>query len=126
MGVYNEKVVCHTGVIHFPLKKGWKRIHRLVVLPDYQGIGIGTHFINEIAGVYKDEGFKVSLITTTPALTHSLKRSENWILTRRGRSTSQYKGLERKNRNSKRYRGEKKLSESASGKRVTYSFLYKD
>nr|DAR26956.1 MAG TPA: NAT, N-acetyltransferase, of N-acetylglutamate synthase [Caudoviricetes sp.] len=29
------------------MRKGWKRVHRLVVLPDYQGVGIGTSFIQK-------------------------------------------------------------------------------
>ena len=51
VGVINGRLVCHTGIIQFPLRKGKKRVHRLVVLPDYQGVGIGTHFINQVAKI---------------------------------------------------------------------------
>lgn len=97
------------------MRKGWKRVHRLVVLPDYQGIGIGTRFIKAIAEIYKKEGFDFNLTTTTPSLVHALLKDENWGLSRYGRSTSSFgKGFEKK-----------KLNNASSGRRVTYSFDYK-
>lgn len=68
VGVINGEIVCHTGVIYFPMQKGKKRVHRLVVLPDYQGIGIGTKFIKEVAKIVTAEGFELNLTTTTPSL----------------------------------------------------------
>lgn len=61
IGVMDNKIVAHTGVIQFPMRKGWKRIHRFVVLPDYQGIGIGMQFINEVCKIKNDMGFRVNL-----------------------------------------------------------------
>jgi GNAT superfamily N-acetyltransferase len=84
IGVYDGQIVAHTGVIQFPMRKGWKRIHRLVVLPDYQGVGIGVRFINAVSGIIAAEGFNVNLTTTTPALVGALKRSQDWALVRRG------------------------------------------
>ena len=35
------------AIIHFPHPiKSYKKVHRLVILPDYQGIGLGTLFLN--------------------------------------------------------------------------------
>ena len=82
--------MCHTGVIQFPLKKGWKRVHRLVVLPDYQGIGIGTKFIKGIAQIYFDKGYNFNLTTTTPSIVNALKKDKDWILIRYGRLDSNY------------------------------------
>ena len=116
----NGEIVCHTGIIHFPLKKGKKRVHRLVVLPDYQGIGIGTAFIKEVAKIITKEGFELNLTTTTPALVGALKKDKDWILARFGREKDGMKGYQR-------YKGTetKHLNRSASTKRVTYSFWYK-
>lgn len=66
------------------MKKGVKRVHRLVTLPEYQGIGLGSHFIDFIAGLYKADGLKFNLITTTPALRISLEKSDKWFLRRSG------------------------------------------
>ena len=120
VGILNGELVAHTGVIQFPMRKGWKRVHRLVVLPDYQGIGIGTAFIKAIAQYYTDNGYVMNLTTTTPSLVHAMRRSNHWRLIRYGRAKENY------SRYSKRYgmKGEH-LNNAASTNRITYSFNYK-
>lgn len=66
------------------MMKGTKRVHRLVTLPSFQGIGIGLKFINFIADLYDKDGFKFNLITTTPAIRYALEKSEKWNLKRSG------------------------------------------
>lgn len=77
--------VAWCSVIHFPHPKlkNMKRIHRVVVKPDYQGIGVGGKFITEIAKRYKEKGFRVSLVTSSPAFVHGLKKNESWRMTRK-------------------------------------------
>ena len=105
------------------MRKGWKRVHRLVVLPDYQGIGIGTKFINEVTKHYIENGFNMNLTTTTPALVHALARDNNWALVRANRIGGSAKAW-------KRYYGEKSTGsdlggETSSSNRITYSFNWK-
>lgn len=119
----NGEIVCHTGIIHFPLKKGKKRVHRLVVLPDYQGIGIGTAFIKEVAKLIAKEGYELNLTTTTPALVGALTKDKEWVLARFGREKDGMKGFMRYEASSGIK--SKHLQRAASTKRVTYSFWYK-
>jgi GNAT superfamily N-acetyltransferase len=56
-----------------------------VVLPDYQGVGIGMAFLNAVAASYAARGDRMDLITTTPQLTRALARNPHWALTREGR-----------------------------------------
>lgn len=103
------------------MRKGWKRIHRLVVLPDYQGIGIGTKFIKEVAKIIDKEGYNVNLTTTTPSLVHALKKDKNWCLIRYGRVKGKM--------DFSRYGGDcsretKNLDGASSGRRITYSFNF--
>ena len=119
IGVINNEIVCHTGVIHFPMRKGWKRVHRLVVLPDYQGIGIGTKFIKEIAKIYINKGYGFNLTTTTPSLVNDLRRNKNWLLVRYGRTKNTFTEFEKK------YGLKKNIMNSKSDNRITYSFNYK-
>ena len=85
VGIINgESLVCHTGVIQAAMQKGTKRVHRLVTLPTYQGLGIGTRFIKFVAEIYAKEGLKFNLITTTPALRYALERDAKWKLKRAG------------------------------------------
>lgn len=102
------------------MRKGWKRVHRLVVLPDYQGIGIGTKFITAIAEIYNKQGFVFNLTTTTPALVGALCKNKNWYLKRYGR--------EKTDAGAYRRYGEQyaHLNKSRSNHRITYSFFYKE
>lgn len=102
-----------------PMKKGQKRIHRFVVLPDYQGVGIGTAFITEVARLVTERGFEVNLTTTTPSLVPALTKHPNWILARYGRVQGKF-GY---GRYSEKYAH---LPQAMSNNRVTYSFWYKD
>ena len=120
VGVVNGEIVAHTGIIYMPLKKGKKRVHRLVVLPDYQGVGIGTAFINAVAEIVWKEGFELNLTTTTPALVGALRKSPRWTLARYGRAKGDFSQFQKK------YGLESKhFAEATSNNRITYSFWYK-
>ena len=111
--------MAHTGVIQMPMKKGQKRIHRFVVLPDYQGIGIGTAFITRVGQIITAKGYELNLTTTTPSLVPALAKHKNWILARYGRS----QGRMQFDVYGKQYTH---LRNTISNNRVTYSFWYKD
>lgn len=57
--------------------------HRLVVLPDFQGIGLGNRLSEFIAGVSAATGVQYQSITTHPALIHSRAASRYWDMKRR-------------------------------------------
>ena len=121
IGIVNNELVCHTGIIQFPMRKGWKRVHRLVVLPDYQGIGIGMKFINAVSRMVGSRGLRVNLTTTTPSIVHALARSNEWNLVRQGRVTEDLT-------NFTKYYGDIGIGTGrcTSRKRVTYSFNHKE
>lgn len=77
--------VAWCSVLHFPHPKlkNMKRIHRIVVKPDYQGIGLGGRFMSEIAKKYKADGYRISLVTSSPSFIHGLSNSNNWVMTRK-------------------------------------------
>lgn len=92
-------------------------MHRLVVLPDYQGCGIATAFIDAVAKIVESEGFALNLTTTTPALAPALIKSPSWLLANYGQST-----------NSKMFneiKGQEHLAKTGSANRITYSFWHK-
>jgi len=121
VGVYDGRMICHTGVIYFPMHKGKKRIHRLVVLPDYQGCGVGTAFITEVAKIEERNGFEVNLTTTTPAIANALKRRPDWLLARCGREKGAFKGVTQY----AGYEEMKHFTGASSCRRFTYSFWHK-
>lgn len=89
------------------------------MLPDYQGIGIGTKFIKQVAQMVSARGFELNLTTTTPSLIYALKKSDNWKLARYGRAKGNY------DRMVKAYgMKERHLSNASSSSRITFSFWF--
>ena len=68
------------AVLHQPhgTTKNLKRCSRLVILPDYQGIGLGTKFLNVIAQKYKDDGFKFTIVTSAKNMIYALYKNPAW------------------------------------------------
>ena len=53
------------AILHQPsTNKKLKRVSRLVILPDYQGIGLGTKFLDEMGEIYSKLGWDFSIITS--------------------------------------------------------------
>jgi len=88
LAVLNEKICGFISILHFPhaKSKNIKKVHRLVVLPDYQGLGVGKIMLNEIGLIYRKNGFRFNIVTSSPNLIYSLKKSNNWIMTRFNRT----------------------------------------
>lgn len=63
-----------------PINKKIKRVTRLVVLPDYQGIGLGKKFLSCIAKKYSQDGFDFSIKTSAKNLIFALKKDDNWLM----------------------------------------------
>lgn len=84
----NNEIAGFLSVFHFPhpTAKNIKKVHRLVVLPDYQGIGIGKLMLNEIGRLYTSKGFRFILTTSAPSLIFGLKKDINWKCIRIGRA----------------------------------------
>lgn len=55
------------------------RIHRTVVLPDYQGLGIGTKILDYFGKMYTDNGNKLFLRTTHTRFATHCRNSIKWI-----------------------------------------------
>lgn len=104
------------------MKKNTKRVHRLVVLPAFQGVGIGTNFIDFVANQYGTAGVKFNLITTTPAIRYALMENPKWTLKRSGYVPKAGNLEELK---SSKYKLDF-LSRSFSCDRITYSFDWND
>jgi GNAT superfamily N-acetyltransferase len=59
-----------------------RREHRTVVLPDYQGVGIGMAFSTLLASMWAGLGFVARSTTTHPAFAQARLRSPHWELVR--------------------------------------------
>jgi GNAT superfamily N-acetyltransferase len=80
LAIVNNVLVGFISIIHFPHPKikNMKKVHRLVILPEYQGIGLGVKLLNEIANIYKKQKYRLTITTSSPSLINTLKKSLNW------------------------------------------------
>lgn len=91
----NDELAGFLSVLHFPhpKAKNIKKVHRLVILPDYQGAGFGIRFLNEIGYIYRKEGYRYNIMTSAPSLIHALKKRKQWNCVRYGRVSEAKKGV---------------------------------
>lgn len=90
VGSWDQRPVVMLAVLPFPHPKyphGY-RAHRLVTLPDYQGVGIGNKFCDYLAGVYRAAGRDLFVTTAHPARVGTLSRNPLWRMTRQPSFTS--------------------------------------
>ena len=59
-------------------RKNRRRISRIVTLPDYQGIGIGMKVLETVADLHREEGHRVNLTASHPAVLAHCRRSPRW------------------------------------------------
>jgi ABC-type polar amino acid transport system ATPase subunit/GNAT superfamily N-acetyltransferase len=104
----NDQIAGFISILPQPGKtKFLKRVHRLVILPDFQGAGFGIKFLNEIGYIYKKEKWRFIINTTAPSLIHALKNNKNWNCHHFGRTSSD------------------KMQKTNRGNRITASFELK-
>jgi GNAT superfamily N-acetyltransferase len=53
--IYQDKPIAFIAVVRTHMKANYYRVTRLVVLPDYQGIGVGKRLLNFIADLYTSQ-----------------------------------------------------------------------
>jgi GNAT superfamily N-acetyltransferase len=82
-----------------------KITHRLVVLPDWQGLGLALVFANWMGQYLYDQGWRYRVVTAHPAMIAGLNRSPRWRLataTRRLQTTTKNAALRRAQLNPRR------------------------
>ena len=84
VGLVDGEPVAHVAVCPF-FQSGYYRATRLVVMPEWQGAGIGTRFLNAVCQLHLDGngrcGRKLPVIfhTSHPQLAAALRRSPLWV-----------------------------------------------
>lgn len=59
------------------------RVSRIVTMPDFQGIGIGTKVLTTIASAYKANSKDIYITTSHPSMIRSLNRDSEWSMRRK-------------------------------------------
>jgi predicted ABC-type transport system involved in lysophospholipase L1 biosynthesis ATPase subunit/GNAT superfamily N-acetyltransferase len=83
IGFVGEEPVAHLAVCPM-FQGGHYRATRLVVMPEWQGVGVGTAFLNEICRLHLDgqgrlgRHYTTMFHTSHPQLCHALRKSKAW------------------------------------------------
>ncbi len=80
VALWEQQPVAFCAVIGMLGHRGHKRITRLVTLPDYQGLGIGTRLLEYVCERVRQDGQRVSITTRHPAMVAYLQRTPRWKL----------------------------------------------
>jgi GNAT superfamily N-acetyltransferase len=113
VALYENKPIAFVAVASVKMRAKYYRVSRLVVLPDYQGIGVGKRLLNFVADLYASQTkLHFYILTSNPQI---IKGSmKNWTITRYGHAS--------KGRGNTRINNE--IKDSLSRKRVTVSLKY--
>ncbi|MEO2080591.1 MAG: hypothetical protein ABGW88_13605 [Leeuwenhoekiella sp.] len=86
IGTINGELVAHLAVAPLFTAKAY-RATRLVVMPEWQGAGVGIRFLNEVCQYHlngngrKGHKYGTFFHTTHPQLCNALRRNNSWIQT---------------------------------------------
>jgi GNAT superfamily N-acetyltransferase len=81
--LWNDKPICFFAILPFPGVGDSKtrRVSRIVILPDFQGLGLGKILLNYISSIYYKENHVMYIRTMNPALGIALSKDNNWEAT---------------------------------------------
>jgi GNAT superfamily N-acetyltransferase len=91
LATWEDRPVCFCAVVPQAGRRGWRRISRLVTLPDYQGLGIGSAVLGAVAHWLWQQKLRTSITTAHPAMIGFLRRSGQWRITRVARAARQFR-----------------------------------
>jgi len=89
IAIWDDKIIGFSASLSMPsgtLKNAW-RGHRTVILPDYQGLGLGVRISDAIGEIHLSEGHRYFSRTSHPRMGMYREHSEKW------RATSKNKKL---------------------------------
>ena len=88
--VYQDKPIAFIAVAHIKMKSRYFRVSRLVVLPDYQGIGVGKRLLNFIAELYTSQTkMPFYILTSNPQIIRGITQgiTPSWKVSRFGHAS---------------------------------------
>lgn len=90
VGLIERQPAVLAGILSFPhpkVKNVWK-VSRIVVTPDYQGIGLAGAMLDLLGGGYRANGMTLDIVTSHPAMVAALNKRPTWSLTRKPTRTT--------------------------------------
>jgi GNAT superfamily N-acetyltransferase len=111
--VYQDKPIAFIAVACVKMKTKYYRVSRLVVLPDFQGIGIGKRLLNFLAKLYTSQtNLSFLVLTSNPQIIRG--NLVGWRIARFGHASMGRRGTRINN----------ELKKSLSRNRITVTMQY--
>jgi ABC-type ATPase involved in cell division/GNAT superfamily N-acetyltransferase len=111
----NGVPVAFTSCMPLVGHRGVWREHRTVVLPDFQGVGIGNALSEWLGGYLKGWGLRFTSVTSHPAMIRHRANNSNWSIKRFGHLKAHERKVNRRIG---------MLADTSSSSRLTASFEY--
>lgn len=114
IAIINETPAVFCAILPLPhahLKNAY-RVSRIVTIPDFQGIGIGSKVLEEIAAGYKAQNKTLYITTSHPSMIRSLNANTKWKMNRKPSRVQKFG------------RTSTMKTKSNSASRITASFSY--
>ena len=73
-----ERPVAFAAVLQVEGRRGVKRVHRLVVRPEFQGLGIGSAFLDALGELFAARALALQIVVGNPFFIRKLERSPRW------------------------------------------------
>jgi ABC-type ATPase involved in cell division/GNAT superfamily N-acetyltransferase len=115
VATWNGIPVAFTSCMPLVGHAGVWREHRTVVLPDFQGVGIGNALSEWLGAYLRSWGIRFTSVTSHPAMIRHRSRSPNWRLKRFGHVKAHGRKV---------LRSIGRLADTSSTSRLTASFEY--
>ncbi len=80
LALWKGRPVAFCATVTLIGRKSRRRISRLVTLPDFQGVGIGTRLAEAVATLHAAEGHRVTITANHPGLLAYFHRGPSWRL----------------------------------------------
>ena len=77
--LWNQNPIAFCALLPMMGMKGRKRISRIVTLPDYQGVGIGSAFMNAIGQICRRDNKRLNITASHPAVIAHCRNNPHWI-----------------------------------------------
>ncbi len=78
LATWQGEPVAFAATLPVIARKGHRRFSRIVTLPDFQGVGIGMRFVAAVAQLHRDEGLRINVTSSHPALIRHCQHSPFW------------------------------------------------
>ncbi len=78
LAVWNDEPVAFCAVMSLMGFVGRRRVCRIVTLPDYQGIGIGSAFLEAVGEIHREQHLRLNITTSHPSMIGHCGHSKKW------------------------------------------------